>query len=50
MNLKKTPAQRQFENEVQRENDRIDEIRASTIVRSIITFFALCFLYSLIFN
>lgn len=50
MELNKTPAQRQFENEVQKEYDRIDELRADTLIKSIITFIVLCLLYSLIFN
>lgn len=48
MGLNKTPEQHRFENEVQKECDRIDELRASWMVKALFVFFILCLLYSLI--
>jgi len=47
MKNQKLPIQRKFENEVQRESDRLDELKANKIGISIILFILSCLSLSL---
>jgi len=47
MVLNKTPTQRKFENAVQRECDKLDDLRTDKLVISFIVFIIACVLYSI---